>query len=227
MPSAGVILDLKPPVITEQSPSGTVNDLIPYVGAVLADTVLSTGAPSGICGEITTMKVNGSEVNFVRDEISGEVRWVDPATDLPALLDNGAGYTAVLEGGDRAHYKTSAAWTFTVSVPGTDHSAPSVADKVPSGYTAEPVPEISCRVFDNQSGIDLGSIVLKLDGAVVVSSAVISGQWNAREQRVFYRPESAFENYSSHTVEVTASHWANDPADKITSVESWSFNVAY
>lgn len=222
-----VILDLKPPDIAEQLPSGTVNDLIPYVGAVLTDTVLSTGAPSGICGDVTTLKINGSAVDFIRDEISGEVRWVDPATDLPVLLANGASYTAVLEGGDRAYYKASSTWTFTVSVSGTDHSAPSVANKVPGGHTAEAMPEISCKVFDNQSGIDLDSIVLKIDGAVVVSSAVISGHWNAKEQRVFYRPGSAFENYSSHTVEITASHWANDPADKITSVESWTFNVSY
>ena len=222
-----VILDLKPPEIADPAPSGTVADLFPYVGATLTDSALSAGSPSGICAEVTTMKINGSTVNFVYDEATGNTQWVDPATDLPVLLTNGASYTAVLEGGDRAYYKAASTWTFTVSVAGTDHSAPSIANKVPSGSTSESLPEISCKVFDNQSGIILSSIVLKVDGAVVVSSANISGHWNAKEQRVFYQPPGAFENYSSHTAEVTASHWASDPLDKKTSVESWNFNVSY
>jgi hypothetical protein len=89
------------------------------------------------------------------------------------------------------------------------------------------MPEISCKVFDNQSGIDLDSIILKVDGVVVVSSANISGHWDAEGQRVFYRVETAFTSPSSHTAEVTASHWADDPLDKKTSVESWGFNVNY
>lgn len=225
--SRSVILDLNPPSITGQGPSGTVPDLVPYVGAVLQDTVLSTGVPSGICDQVTSMKVNGAGVDFKYDPETGEIRWVDPATNLPVKLANGHSYTVVVEGGDRAYYKAISTWTFTVSVAGTDHSAPTVANKVPSGTTAEAMPEISCKLFDNQSGIDLDSIVMKLDGAVVVSSANISGAWDAREQRLFYVPEAAFENYSSHTVEVSADHWADDPADKKKSVDTWSFNVSY
>ena len=222
-----VILDLNPPAITGQKPTGTANDLVPYVGAVLGDTVLSTGVPGGICEEVTEMKVNGSTVPFAYDPVTGKLNWQDPATGLPVKLTNGNSYSIVAEGGDRAHYKASAAWSFTVSVAGTENSAPSVANKVPSGFTAEPMPEISCRVFDNQSGIDLDSIRMKLDGVVVVSSANISGHWDAENQRVFYRSEASFASPSSHTVEVTSSHWADDPPDRKTSVDTWRFNVNY
>ncbi len=222
-----VVLDLKPPEITGQSPVGTVNDLVPYVGAVLTDSAVSTGAASGICEEATSMKVNGSTVPFSYDPATGRLAWEDPATGLPLKLINGNSYSLLVEGGDRARYKVSAAWNFTVSVAGTDHSAPSVANKVPSGFTAEPLPEISCKVFDNQSGVDLDSIVLKVDGVVVVSSANISGHWDAQGQRVFYRQETPFSSSSSHTAEIFVSHWADDPADKKTSVDTWSFNVNY
>ena len=222
-----VILDLKPPEITGQTPTGTVNDLVPYVGAVLTDTILSTGIASGICEDVTTMKVNGSTVPFAFTSATGKIKWEDPATELPVKLTNGNSYTVLVEGGDRAHYKAAATWNFTVSVAATDNSAPSIANKVPSGFTADPMPEISCKVFDNQSGIDLDSIRMKLDGVVMVSSANISGHWDAEGQRVFYQQESAFASPSSHTVEVTASHWADNPPDKKTSVDTWDFNVNY
>jgi hypothetical protein len=222
-----VILDLNPPAISGSVPSGPVPDLVPYVGAVLTDAVASTGVPSGVCEDVTALKVNGSTVPFSYDQATGKVRWLDPATGLPVRLTNGASYAVRLEGGDRAGYKAALNWNFTVSVAATDNSAPSVANKVPSGHTADPLPEISCKVFDNQSGVDLDSITLKLDGEVVVSSANIAGHWDAEGQRVFFLPPSPFENYSSHTVEVRSSHWANDPADKKTSVDTWSFTVDY
>lgn len=222
-----VILDLNPPSLTGEAPSGTVADLVPYVGVVLTDAVLSTGVPSGICEEVTILKVNGSTVPFAYDAATGKLNWQDPDTGLPVKLVNGNSYAVRAEGGDRAGYKAALTWNFTVAVGDTDHSAPSVANKVPSGSTDDPLPEISCKLFDNQSGIDLDSITLKLDGTVVVSSANIAGHWDAEGQRVFFRPAAAFDNYSAHTVEVRASHWADDPADKKTSVDSWNFNVSY
>lgn len=222
-----VILDLKPPSITGQVPAGTVHDLVPYVGAVLSDAILSTGVPSGICEDVTSIKVNGSEVPFAYDSATGKINWHDPSTGLPVKLTNGNSYTLLVEGGDRAHYKAAATWAFTVDVADTDNSAPSVANKVPSGFTDEAMPEISCKVFDNQSGIDLDSIILKVDGDVVISSANLPGHWDAENQRVFYRMATAFESPSSHTVEITASHWADDPPDKKTTTETWGFSVSY
>jgi len=222
-----VVLDLNPPTVTAPVPSGTVNDLMPYVGAVLSDTILSTGIASGLCDQVTNMKVNGSTVNFAYDPVTGEIKWVDPVTDLPVKLVSGSAYTVAAEGGDRAYYKVVSTWTFSVSVPATDNSAPSIANKVPSGFTAEAMPEIGCKIFDNQSGINVNSIVMKLDGVVVVSSANIAACWDAKNQRVFYRSAVPFENASSHTVQISADHWSNDPADKKNTTDTWDFNVNY
>ena len=220
-----VTLDLNPPAITGQAPSGTVADLMPYVGAVLLDTTASAGTPCGICREVITMRVNGAEVPYSYSQSDGKLSWADPATGLPYKLVNGAAYTVYLEGGDNAYYKVNSTWTFTALVSDPDNSTPAVANKVPSGASAPALPEISCRVSDNQSGVDPYSITLTVDGAVVVSSANISGHWDAASGVVSYTPPAAFTPGSSHTAEVTVSHWADAPADKKTHVEAWDFTV--
>ncbi|HAN03668.1 MAG TPA: hypothetical protein DCQ25_00110 [Elusimicrobia bacterium] len=220
-----VTRDLNPPAISAQAPSGAVADLMPYVGAVLADAPLFSGTPCGICREVIMMRVNGAEVPYEYSASDGRIRWTDPATGLPAKLADGSEYTVYLEGGDNAYYKVNSTWTFTVSVGAEDHSAPSVANKTPLGASAPAQPEISCRLFDNQSGIDPFSITLRVDGGVAVSSANIASCWDAESGTVSYTPPSSFQPGSAHTAEITVSHWADSPADKKTSVESWGFTV--
>jgi hypothetical protein len=222
-----LVLDLNPPQISSQSPSGTVPDLMPYVGAVLSDAPLSPGAAvSGICPETVSLRVNGAAVPFDYDQATGRVSW--RGTDgLPNKLANGSSYTVTAEGGDRAYYKIVSTWTFTVSVSDPDPSQPSIAQMAPQGANVDPLPEIGCRLFDNQSGIDPYSIELRLDGELVVSSGTISGHWDPETGRLSYYPPAEFVSGSAHTVEVRVSHWAVDPPEKRTSVQSWNFTVKY
>lgn len=220
-----VTRDLNPPAIAGQTPSGTVADLMPYVGATLTDSPLFSGTPCGVCREVITLRVNGAEAVYEYSQSDGKLSWRDQATGLPFKLSDGSSYTVYLEGGDNAYYKVNSTWTFTVSIAATDNSKPAVANKVPSGASAPALPEISCRVFDNQSGIDPYSISLKLDGAVVVSSGNIAGHWDPESGTVAYTPPAGFDPGSAHTAEVTVSHWANDPPDKKTHVEAWNFTV--
>lgn len=220
-----VTLDLNPPAITGETPSGAVADLMPYVGAVLLDTPAGAGAPCGICQEVITMKVNGAEVPFSYSQADGKIYWSDPATGLPNKLVNGMAYTVYLEGGDNAYYKVNSTWTFTALVSDPDNSKPVVSNKTPLGASAPALPEISCRVQDNQSGIDPYSITLRVDGEVAVSSANLSGHWDPASGAVSYTPPAAFLPWSSHTAEITVSHWADAPADKKTHVEAWDFTV--
>ena len=217
-----LILDLKAPVSTVTTPSGTVPTRSPQVSALLSDPGISTGVTSGVCPDVITLKINGAEV--VHSYSQGLAVWIDSATGTVPVLGTGT-YTAAVEFGDYAGYKASATWTFTVEIPDTDHSAPAVAQKSPIGMAPSTLPEISVKVFDNQSGIIPASIVLKLDGVTVVDSSGIGAHYDAGAGRVFYTPAAAFAPGSSHTVEVTASHWANDPLDKVTHVEDWSFTV--
>jgi hypothetical protein len=216
------ILDLKAPVSTVTTPGGTVPTRSPYVSALLRDPGISTNVTSGICPEVITLRINGAEVNHSYSQ--GVAVWIDSTTGAVPVVSTGA-YTAVVEFGDYAGYKSSAVWTFTVEVPDTDHSAPAIAQKSPIGMASSALPEISVKVFDNQSGIIPSSIVLKLDGATVVDSSNIGSHYDAGSDLVFYTPGGTFASGSSHTLEVAASHWANDPIDKVTHTEAWSFTV--
>ena len=149
-----VILDLKPPLISDTSPLGTVHDRTPRVSAVISDTGISTDAVSGICAEVITLKSNGTEVDHSYDSSTDEVVWIDSSTLSYPVLDEG-NYTITLQAGDNAYYKVSAQWSFSISISDPDNSAPSIAEKKPCGSTQSQMPEIGCRVFDNQSGMFL------------------------------------------------------------------------
>lgn len=217
-----VILDLASPAATSPTPAGTVGTLSPYVSIILTDPGISTTVTSGICPDVLTLRVNGVEVSH--SFAAGALVWIDSTTQTVPVLADGA-YAVVAEAGDFAGYKTSAAWSFTVAVPATDNSAPSVANKTPIGASAPSLPQISVRVFDNQSGITPSSIVMKLDGITVVDASNLGSYYDAGADTVSYIPPTPFASFSSHTVEITASHWATDPPDKVTTADSWSFTI--
>ncbi|MFA5779974.1 MAG: hypothetical protein WC947_07535 [Elusimicrobiota bacterium] len=211
-----VILDLNPPTVSSQAPTGTVYDKLPWVGSYLNDTILTTGTPSGICQDVICMKINDAEVTHHYDSSSGELYW-----DYSTQLSTGITYSVKVEAGDNAYYKVMSSWTFTVDIQDPDNSAPAVSQKSPSGTCGEPLPTIMCKVDDNQSGIDQSSIICKVDDGVV------SHSYNSGTGFVSWSPASGFENGTYHTVEITVSHWADNPSDKKTTVESWGFNVSY
>ncbi|MDE2290885.1 MAG: hypothetical protein KGL53_02275 [Elusimicrobia bacterium] len=219
-----VVLDVSPPAVSGATPVGAVSTLAPYVAVTLTDPGLSTTTTSGICPDVTTLEVNGSTVDFTYDAASGKVVWVDSTTNTAPVLAAGT-YTAYVEAGDYAGYKTTYTWTFTASITDPDHSAPSIADKSPIGAAGSDLPVISVKVFDNQSGIIPSSIQLTLDGAVVVDSSTVSAAYDPDSGTVSYTPPAAFTPGSSHDVTVTASHFATSPSDKVTSTDAWSFTV--
>lgn len=217
-----LVLDLAPPIAGGFSPTGTAATRAPFVSATLSDPGVSTATTSGICPDVVTLKINGTPVNFAYT--AGAVVWIDSTTGAAPILDTGT-YTAVIEGGDYAGYKTSAAWTFTLSVPDTDHSAPAIAEKSPIGMAPSTLPDISVKVFDNQSGIIPASITLKIDGAIAVNASNVGQHYDAGTNKVTFTLSSPFPPGTSHSVEITASHWATFPADKITSTDSWTFTT--
>ena len=219
-----VLLDYAPPTTSAMTPTGATDTGAPFVAATLSDLGVTTTTTSGICPDVITMKVNGSTVAFAYNSATGLIVWVDSATDTVPIVSTGS-YTAYIEAGDYAGYKTTQAWTFTVSYPDTDNSSPSTANKTPSGASAPVLPVISVRVFDNQSGIIPTSIRLLVDGGVVVDSSNIGAAYDPATGTVSYTPSAAFAPGSSHLVEIRASHFATDPADKIESVDTWNFTV--
>lgn len=220
-----LIYDLRAPAVTGRTPTGTVNAPSPYVSAVIADTTTLAGAvASGICPQVTGMKVNGSTVAFAYDAVTGRVRWVDAGTQAPPLLADGV-YSVVVEAGDYAGYKSTAGWSFTVAVPVTDNSKPTISLRSPIGMAGSDLPVISAKLLDNQSGIVPSSIVMRLDGVVVVDYSNIGGHWDPATDTVSYTPSAPFIPGSGHSVEVTVSHGASDPPAMVTDSGSWGFVV--
>jgi len=223
-PVAGreVHYDLNPPSASGQTPMGATGTRSPYVSVALADAGLATTAVSGICPEVISLRANGADVSF--SFTGGMLVWIDSTTGTVPVLAPGA-YAMVAEAGDYAGYKVSAAWSFSVAVPATDNSAPAVSNKSPIGMAGSDLPELSVRVHDEQSGIVPSSIVLTLDGAVIVDASNIGSHYDAGTGVLRYVPGAPFPSGSGHTLQITASHWAADPADKITSTDSWFFTV--
>lgn len=218
-----VTLDLAPPTVSAPSPTGTTASYSPAVSVRVADAGLATTTTSGVCLESLSLRVNGVAVQAAYSAASSSLSWVE-SDGGPPTLSSGT-YTVVAEAADYAGYKSSFSWTFTVSVPATDHSAPSIADRSPVGMAASAWPEVSVRVFDNQSGIDPDSVTLTLDGAVVVDAANSAEHFDPATGVVRYTAPASFAPGSVHTVEVRASHWATSPADKVESSDSWSFTT--
>jgi Tfp pilus assembly protein PilV len=218
-----VLLDLQAPQVAYPAPAGTVYTYTPSVYVRVADPGVSTTTTSGICVEALSMRVNGSTVAALYDAAGGSFTWVDAAGGAP-VLSSGA-YVVVVEAADYAGYKSSLTWTFTVSVPDTDNSAPSVSNKSPIGVAPSSLPEISVRLQDNQSGIDPSRVTLELDGVLVVDASNVSEHFDTGTDVLTYTPAEAFADGSAHVVRVSASHWATDPADKVTATDTWIFTV--
>lgn len=217
-----VLHDLNPPSASAAVPAGAQGTRAPYVAVALADAGVATTAVSGICPDVISLRANGVDVSF--SFADGMLVWIDSTTGTVPVLAPGA-YVMVAEAGDYAGYKTSATWSFTIAVPATDNSAPSISNRSPIGMAGSSLPELSVRVQDNQSGIIPSSIVLRLDGAVVVDSSNIGSYYDAQSGDVTYIPGASFQSGSAHTLEITASHWAGDPLDKITSTDTWAFVI--
>ncbi|MDE2492093.1 MAG: prepilin-type N-terminal cleavage/methylation domain-containing protein [Elusimicrobia bacterium] len=220
-----VLLDVNPPAVTPLQSSGTTSACAPYVAALLTDPVTSTSAAaSGIYPGVTAMLINGSTVPISYDAPTGIVVWVDTGTQSSPKLADGS-YAVAVEAGDYAGYKSSATWSFAVSVPSVDNSAPSIANKSPIGMAGSDLPVLSVRVFDNQSGIDPSSIVLTLDGATVVDASDLGPHYDPASGTVSYTPSAPFASGSYHTLSVTASHCAASPSGSVTSTDSWGFTA--
>jgi len=221
-----ILYDIVPPQITEASPSGTINSRQPSISAYLTDVPDSPGNKvSDICKDIISLFIDGEEVNFEFNSTTGFIEAIESSTDLPPVLSTGT-HTVVLEGGDMAGYKAKSIWTFTCSISDPDSSAPSVALKTPSGTSSENPPEISCKVIDNQSGIDIASIIMLIDGEKIIDSSNIYSHYAPVDTFnggfVKYTPSEPL-SYGEHTVYIEVSHWADTPFDKKTTTDTWSF----
>ncbi len=224
-----VIYDLVPPVISGETSIGTVKTKQPYVSAVFTDsTILTNARASGICTDVITILKDGSEVNCEYEYDTGLAEWLESSTFLPTVLSTGIAYAIQFEGGDNAYYKVMSSWTMTCDIDDPDNSAPVVDNTSPSGTIGVNPPTISCRTYDNHSGINYSSIILKLDGATCIDSSNLGNNCIPLESpvgcTVSYTPANSLAT-GSHSVEFIVQHWTENPYAQKTTTSTWSFNV--
>jgi hypothetical protein len=235
------IYDINPPKLRSITPNtSVVHTLQPFVSAIIGDTPVTSGKEvSGVCQHPVYLTENhgfgDTQVAEDWDYFSSTqacVSWLNPSSYLPVKLTNGFTYVMKLEAGDYAQYKATATWTFACVVPSTDTTPVSIDQlSPPAGTTAaDNPPDISCRIFDNESGVDYNSINMYLDGTKILDHTNLSEHYTVLMGTfvgagIFLSPDSPLSTGIAHTVIVNARHFAGSPYDKISSTATWSFYV--
>ncbi|MBL0349903.1 MAG: carboxypeptidase regulatory-like domain-containing protein [Elusimicrobia bacterium] len=232
-----LVLDGTPPAFTGAAPTGTVKTRSPHVGILFRDATTATTTVSGIAADALTFVAAGTTVAHRFEAATGKLACQDATTYLPPTFADGENVTVRVEGGDNAHYKSSHTWTFHVDIDDNDDTPPVVLARQPLGAGASTIPTIACRLADPDSGIVPRSLVLTVDGTVVLSSSTalpLGLGYDAESGTLSYTPTVPYAAGSFHTVRVHADHWAETPAaaanrtlDPATDpAAEWSFTCA-
>jgi parallel beta-helix repeat protein len=194
------LADITPPTIWNlQPPDGSITtDSTPLIRANYDD-------PSGINVSSVVILVDGMDVTSISTVAIGNVIYI-PAS----ILSDGI-HTVYIEVEDNYGNRASVTWTFIV-----DTTPPVITNLQPpdTSTTNETKPLIGADYYD-QSGIDVSSVVIKVDGIDVTLSAIVT------ESGVNYLPVIALSE-GVHTVYVEV----RDNVGNLASV-TWSFTVEF
>ena len=219
-----VIYDIKAPNITNSSPpaSTTVTSPTPFISAMFSDTpVTSDREVAGVDTETIKFALNGVDIAFMFMEATGEAYVINDTTGLLPFLENGT-YTVSLSVDDQAHYQAKKEWDFIVSYDLNDSTIPIITNNTPSVSTGLTNPTISTQIFDAESGINLNTVRMSVDGESVADSTNILNYFRPSNGTISYTPITNLEDGSIHTVTVSAANWAVPP---LYASLTWNFEV--
>jgi len=192
------IVDSTPPIITDlHPPDGSItNDNTPNINANYSDS-------SGINASSVLLEVDGIDITLSAVVTAIGVSYI-PGTVLSDNL-----HTVYLEVKDIYGNLATVSWSFTV-----DTSPPTITNLRPPDLstTNNSIPTISAD-YSDLSGINVSSVVLRVDGIDVTSSTTITASG------VSYLPGATLSD-STHTVYLEV----KDNVDNLESV-TWSFTV--
>jgi hypothetical protein len=103
-----------------------------------------------------------------------------------------------------------------------DASSPTITNESPSGSGAGTLPLIKAEVYDSQSGINPGSILMTLNGSTVCNGAIASKLakcYYPGTGYVYYTPKNPLSTGTTYTVTLTVSDWVGN-----TSNATWTFS---
>jgi parallel beta-helix repeat protein len=198
------VIDNTPPIPTNLNPPDTsiTNDNTPTISVNYSD-------PSGIDVSTIVLTVDGLNVT------SSATINADGLTYTPASPLSDALHTVILYVNDTIGNLATISWSFTVDVT-YDPIAPDIMNLKPDdGSTInDNSPTISAD-YSDASGIDVNSVILKIDGVDVTSHATIT------EDGIIYIPSTHLPD-GTYTVYLEVS---DNSALKNKATETWSFTV--
>ncbi len=192
--------DTTPPTITNLHPlnSSVMNDNLPTISAEYSDS-------SGINMSSVLLKITGTNVTSSATVTSSGVTY----TPASALADGS--HTVYLEVEDTAGNLATASWSFNI-----DSKPPLIIDvysQPSSGSTKSDGSPTIIVAYSDPSGIDTSSVVLRVDGLNVTSSATVTAY------AVTYTPPAAL-NDGLHVVYLEVKDVNGNLAET-----SWLFTV--
>lgn len=152
----------------------------PFVGVRFFDDTAFTPAVAGIARETVWVGTGPAAVSistttglYMDNWAVYSDSWVVVASSVSGLIEplpNGAWVYVKAEGGDRAGYKADKSWRFFVNSNPADVTPPDIDTiNIAPGYPTE----ISCHIYDNQSGVDWRTVDLTVrDSALNVKARV-------------------------------------------------------
>jgi outer membrane protein assembly factor BamB len=191
-------VDTVPPIITNLQPpdASTTNDSIPIISADYSDS-------SGINVSSVLLMVDGIDVTSSAAVTTSGVIYI------PTMALSDGIHTVYLEVRDIYGNLATGTWTFTV-----DTAPPIITDLQPpdTSTTNDSIPTISTD-YNDLSGINVSSVMLKVDGIDVTSSTTVTAS------SVSYTSVIALSD-GNHTVYLEVKDNVGNLA-----IETWSFIV--
>ena len=197
------VIDLSAPTFSNRTPAESE-----VVGKNTTISVNYFDAYSSINISSVVMKVNGEDVTANATGTATGVSYA--ATNLPDGTNNASVYVE-----DELGHSNTTLWNFTV-----DEVAPRITDMIPD-KTNDTTPTIGATIYDNETGVNESTIVLKVDGLTIPSTAWTFTYDSANKTgELRYTPTTMSYGEGVHTVDLSVKDNAGLEASA-----SWNFTV--
>jgi hypothetical protein len=181
-------LETDAPTITDMTPSGVDETGTPVISAKFDDAGVGVDTASVklmLDGKVVEAEVGASSVSYTP----------------PAVLKSGT-HNVELALADIAGTAVTAnnTWSFTV-----EETPPTIIDVAPTGTINDDMPVLSAKYSDSGTGVDVGSVVLSLDGKIVEAART--------DSQASYGVQEPLKAGVSYTVSVTVADKAGNVAN--------------
>ncbi|MBM3240523.1 hypothetical protein FJZ31_29925 [Candidatus Poribacteria bacterium] len=159
------IYDTQKPIISDLNPAdgAMIGNPKPTITALLKDSTALTQDVSGINANAISMTFDGVDITPAFNSVTGQLSYA-----ITTDLVNGA-HTVNVSCEDNTGHTASVTWAFTYEAEVIDTTAPTIAGFSPANGALinKAIIDISVYISDVGSGVNAGSIVMRVDGVGV------------------------------------------------------------